>query len=152
MLTLTKTDDVTVTVSRAFRATPQQVWDAHIDPALIRQWMLGPDGWQMTVCEHEGIEGGTMHLVWANAEGASFSLTGETVEVQAPHRMVHIERMHLPDPTPDNHVETLIEATPEGCVLTLIMTLPDQQTRDIMLDTGMADGMEASYARLEGLL
>ncbi|MCL4676134.1 MAG: SRPBCC domain-containing protein, partial [Pararhodobacter sp.] len=116
------------------------------------QWMLGPDGWEMTICESDGTAGGTMHFEWANAQGDSFSLTGETVEAEPPHRMVHVERMHLPDPTPDNHVETLIEAEGDGCCLTLIMTLPDAVTRDAMLDTGMAEGMEASYARLDALI
>jgi hypothetical protein len=32
------------------------------------------------------------------------------------------------------------------------MTLPDAQTRAAMLSTGMEDGMEASYARLEGMI
>jgi len=31
------------------------------------------------------------------------------------------------------------------------MTLPDAETRAAMLSTGMEDGMEASYVRLEAL-
>jgi hypothetical protein len=36
--------------------------------------------------------------------------------------------------------------------MTLRMTLPDAQTRASMLATGMESGMEASYARLEGMI
>ena len=61
----------------------------------------------------------------------------------------HIERMHLPDPTPDNHVETRFEADGAGTLMTMRMTLPDEGTRDAMLATGMDEGMEASYQRLE---
>jgi hypothetical protein len=32
------------------------------------------------------------------------------------------------------------------------MTLPDEKTRAAMLSTGMERGMEASYARLDGML
>jgi hypothetical protein len=32
------------------------------------------------------------------------------------------------------------------------MTLPDEQTRATMLASGMERGMEASYARLEGMI
>ena len=67
-----------------------------------------------------------------------------------PHRrIVHIERMFLPDPTPDSHVETTFAPDGTGTLLTMIMTLPDAATREIMLATGMEDGMETSYARLE---
>jgi hypothetical protein len=60
--------------------------------------------------------------------------------------------MHLPDPTPDNHVETRFAADGAGTLMTMRMTLPDAQTRAAMLRTGMEGGMEASYARLEGLI
>lgn len=59
---------------------------------------------------------------------------------------------NLPDPTPDNHVETQFEPDGEGTLLTMRMTLPDAATRASMLATGMEDGMEASYARLEALI
>ena len=37
-------------------------------------------------------------------------------------------------------------------LITLLIEYPDKETRDIVLATGMTDGMEASYARLEGVL
>ena len=49
-------------------------------------------------------------------------------------------------------VETTFDADGGGTLLTLRMTLPDAETRRAMLATGMEDGMEASYARLEGVL
>jgi uncharacterized protein YndB with AHSA1/START domain len=66
-------------------------------------------------------------------------------------RIVHVERMHLPDPTPDNHIETRFEADGSGTVMTMRMTLPDAATRAAMLATGMEHGMEASYERLEAM-
>jgi hypothetical protein len=60
--------------------------------------------------------------------------------------------MHLPDPTPDNHIETRFEADGAGTRMTMRMTLPDAATRSQMLATGMEGGMEASYVRLEGVL
>ena len=67
-----------------------------------------------------------------------------------PRRIVHVERMFLPDPTPDNHVETLFEPDGNGgTVMIMRMTLPNSETRAQMLATGMEYGMEASYVRLE---
>jgi hypothetical protein len=36
-----------------------------------------------------------------------------------------------------------------GTLLTLVITYPDAEVRDTVLGTGMTDGMEASYRRLE---
>jgi hypothetical protein len=66
--------------------------------------------------------------------------------------LVHVERMFMPDRTPDNHVETRFEADGTGTLMTMRMTLPDAETRTKMLATGMEHGMEASYARLEEVL
>ncbi len=58
--------------------------------------------------------------------------------------------MHVPDPTPDNHIETTFEPDGSGgTVMTMRMTLPDAETRRQMLAMGMEHGMEARYVRLE---
>ena len=150
-LTLTTEGDTDVVVTRRFAAPPEAVFRAHIDPELIRQWCLGPDGWTMPVCVNEGKPGGKIRYEWSNGKGGDFFLTGEILEVDPPHRMVHVERMHMPDPTPDNHVVTTFVADGSGTLMTMRMSLPDAQTRKAMLATGMDRGMEASYARLERL-
>ena len=138
-----------VVVTRRFAAPPEAVFRAHTDPKLLQQWLLGPDGWTMPVCIFEGKPGGKIRYEWANKERQGFFLTGEIVELDAPHKIVHIERMHLPDPTPDNHVVTTFAADGQGTLMTMRMTLPDAATREAMLATGMDRGMEESYARLE---
>jgi uncharacterized protein YndB with AHSA1/START domain len=61
--------------------------------------------------------------------------------------------MHLPDPTPDNHIETRFEPDGEGGTkMTMTMTLPSTEARTAMLATGMDQGMETSYARLETMI
>ena len=49
-LTLKTEGDTHVVVIRRFAAAPEAVYRAHIDPVLIKKWMLGPDGWTMPVC------------------------------------------------------------------------------------------------------
>jgi len=80
---------------------------------------------------------------------AGFHLSGEFLELEPFRRIIHVERMHLPAPTPDNHVETKFDPDGTGTLMTMRMTLPDAQTRSRMLATGMEHGMEASYVRLE---
>lgn len=144
--------DMQAIVTRRFQAPPSLVFRAHTEPALIRRWCLGPDGWTMPDCEMDARPGGRFRYRWANAEGHSFHVEGEVLEVETDRRMVHIERMFLPDPTPDNHVETLFLPEGSGCLLKMIMTLPSADVRDAMLATGMTDGMEISYRRMEKIL
>lgn len=141
--------DKFVIVKRRFEAPPEAVYRAHMDPDLIQEWMLGPDGWTMPVCINEARTGGKIRYEWSDGKGGGFYLTGEIIELDPPHRIVHVERMHLPDPTPDNHVVTTFAADGSGTLMTMRMTLPDAETRAAMLSTGMEHGMEASYARLE---
>lgn len=151
-MTLKTEGDQHVVVTRHFAAPPEAVYRAHIDPQLIQKWMLGPEGWTMPVCINEAKPGGKMRYEWTNGKGGGFCLTGEFLELEPHNRIVHVERMYLPDPTPDNQIETRFEPEGTGTRMTMRMTLPDAQTRAAMLATGMEQGMEASYARLEGLI
>lgn len=151
-MTLTTEGDTHVIVKRYFAAPPKAVWRAHTEPELIQKWMLGPEGWTMPVCLCEARPGGKMRFEWSDGKGRGFYLTGECLEVEPYSRLVHVERMHLPDPTPDNHVESRFDADGNGTLLTMRMTLPDAQTRAAMLSTGMEHGMEASYVRLDSIL
>ena len=141
--------DKYVIVTRRFAAAPNAVYRAHTEPKLLQKWLLGPDGWTMPVCVSDARPGGRIRYEWADGKGNGFYLTGEYVELQPYSRIVHVERMHLPAPTPDNRVETRFEPDGDGTLMTMRMTLPDAKTRDAMLATGMESGMETSYERLE---
>lgn len=143
--------DTHVIVTRKFAAPPDLVYRAHTEPELMQRWMLGPPGWTMPVCISEPRPGGKMRFEWTNGE-SGFYLTGEYVELDPGKRIVHVERMHLPDPTPDNRVESTFTPDGTGTLLTLRMTLPDAKARAAMLETGMEHGMEDSYRRLEETL
>jgi uncharacterized protein YndB with AHSA1/START domain len=151
-LTLKTEGDTHVVVTRRFAASPEAVYRAHTDPKLLQKWLLGPEGWTMPVCINEARPGGKFRYEWTNSKKAGFHVTGEYLELEPFSRIVHVERMHLPDPTPDNHVETRFSADGTGTLMTMRMTLPDTQTRAAMLASGMEHGMEASYVRLEGML
>lgn len=151
-LVLKTEGDRHVVVTRRFAAKPEAVYRAHTEPKLVQQWMLGPEGWTMPTCINEARPGGRIRYEWSDGKGGGFQLTGEYVALEPFSRIVHVERMHLPDPTPDNHVETRFEADGAGTLMTMRMTLPDAETRSAMLASGMEGGMEASYARMEEVL
>ncbi len=151
-LTLTTEGDTHIVITRHFAATPEAVYRAHTEPSLIQRWLLGPDGWTMPVCINEARPGGKIRYEWSNGKGGDFYVTGEYLELEPYSRIAHVERMHLPDATPDNYVETRFEADGTGTLMTMRMSLPDSATRAQMLKTGMERGMEASYVRLESII
>ena len=148
-LTLKAEGDRHVVVTRSFAASPEAVYRAHTEAELVRKWMLGPEGWSMPVSICDARPGGNFRYEWANGKGGGFYITGEFLELVPFSKIVHVERMYLPEPTPDNHIETRFEAKGTGTFMTMTMTLPDAKTRAAMLATGMEHGMEASYARFE---
>jgi uncharacterized protein YndB with AHSA1/START domain len=151
-ITLETEGDTHLVVTRRFAASAEAVYRAHTDPDLIQKWLLGPEGWTMPVCINEATPGGKFRYEWTNGKGQGFHIAGEFLELNPYSRIVHVERMYLPDPTPDNHVETTFKPEGAGTVMRIRMTLPDAQTRAAMLATGMEHGMEASYVRLEALI
>jgi uncharacterized protein YndB with AHSA1/START domain len=105
-----------------------------------------------SVCVNEAWPGGKVRYESAHEKRPGFYITGEILELQPYSKIVHVERMHLPDPTPDNYVVNEFTADGDGTLMTMRMTLPDAATRARMLATNMEKGMEASYVRLDGLV
>jgi hypothetical protein len=52
-------------------------------------------------------------------------------------------------PGPGTTNELTLTELQDGTLLSLLITYPSIEVRDMVLGTGMADGMEASYLRLE---
>lgn len=142
-------------VSRVIRGSVEQVWSAHTEPEVLQRWQLGPEGWSMPVCEYGAEPGRRLRTEWQNDEnGERFGFVGEVVEAQAPHRLVTTERMVSPqDPDVSGSPETLNEMTltpvEGGTLLSYLITYPDAETREAVIATGMVEGMEGSYQRLE---
>lgn len=145
--------DTTVRISRVIRGSVDQVWAAHHDPDLLSRWLLGPDGWSMPTCETATEVGQNYRYVWhEDATGRSFGSTGELLEVASPYRAVTTERMYgdgIPEDAPSTVNELTLTPVDGGTLLSIVITYPDARIRDIALGTGMVDGMETSYARLE---
>jgi uncharacterized protein YndB with AHSA1/START domain len=147
-------DDTHVRITRLIEGPIDLVWRAHQEPELLEKWMLGPDGWRMSVCEVDPSVGGKYRYEWEpleGTEGETFGFDGETVLSEAPRRAVTTEHMTGTD-YPSTLNDLNLHEEDGATLITLLIEYPDKETRDIVLATGMTDGMEASYARLEGVL
>lgn len=141
-----------VVITRRFSASPQAIYRAHTDETLIPLWLLGPDGWHMPACSCDARPGGQFRYEWADEKGMSFHITGQFIALIPFSRIEHVEQMHMPAAILENHVITSFASEGTGTLVTILMTLPDKQIRDGVLESGMERGLEASFARLEGLI
>jgi uncharacterized protein YndB with AHSA1/START domain len=153
---VTLPNDRDVVVVRAFDAPRELVFDAWTRPNLVQRWMLGPPGWTMPVCEMDVRPGGKFNWRWrSESDGSEFGFTGEFREVVRPSRIVHVERFD-PGDVGGEMGEALVTSvlTEKGGVTTMTMTIryDSKETRDAALKTGMTDGMEMSYQKLDELL
>ena len=144
-------DDTHVKITRAFEAPRHLLWRAHTEPELMKRWLLGPDGWVMTVCENDLVVGGSYRNAWAPEDpalGQAFGFEGENLVIEPERRLVSTERMTGLD-APGTVNDLTFDEADGVTLMTLYITYTDAAQRDMILATGMTDGMEASYQRLE---
>ena len=145
--------DTQIRVSRIVGGSVEQVWRAHHESELLQRWMLGPDGWRMPVCQVATEVGDTYRYEWEPDDGSQgrFGFAGELLESAPPRREVTSETMIGMD-GPGTTNEMTLTPRNDGTLLSVVTTYPDVETRDAVLDSGMIDGVEASYGRLDSVI
>jgi uncharacterized protein YndB with AHSA1/START domain len=169
---VTLPSDREVRVTREFNAPRQLVYDAHTKPELVQKWQTGYDGWEMSVCDMDVRVGGKYKWQWRNREdGKQFGFFGTFTEVNAPSHLTHDEYYDPGDiggaATASAAVAAAASSMPVGdpCIVSLDlseqngvttlvcnMRFASKEARDGAVATGMTDGMEYSYARLEDVI
>jgi uncharacterized protein YndB with AHSA1/START domain len=156
---VTLPSDREVLVTRSFNAPRALVWEAYTKPELVTRWLLGPPGWSMPVCEMDVRPGGKFRWVWRSEEdGSQFGFHGEFRDVEPPAKLRHTE-VYDPGDIGGSMGEageaTVTVTFEESGGITTLATLVDygsKEARDAALATGMTDGMEMSYQKLDALL
>ena len=145
--TFTTPSDLEIVSTRVVDAPRTLVWEAFTKPDHVSQWMLGPEGWSMPVCEIDLRPGGAWHFVWRRAEGTEMAMRGTYTEVTPPERLVQTESSGGDWP---ETVNTLLLTEENGrTTITQRILYPSREARDAAMKTGMKDGMSQSFDRLE---
>jgi uncharacterized protein YndB with AHSA1/START domain len=152
-LEITAAGEREIVITRAFDAPRHLVWEAHTKPELLKKWLLGPDGWELVVCDMDLRVGGKYRWVWRKEKiGKEMGMGGVYREVKAPERIVSTEKFD--DPWyPGEGVGTLV-LTEEDRKTKLVQTTlyESREARDGVLKSPMDEGLIASYDRLEKVL
>ena len=150
VMTFTTPTDREIITTRTFDAPRRVVWEAWTSPEHLPQWMLGPPGWSMPVCEIDLRPGGAWHFVWRRSDGTEMGMSGVYQEVVPPERLDSTESWGGDWPETLN---TLLLVERDGrTTMTLTVLYPSREARDAALGTGMKEGMSQSFDRLGELL
>lgn len=141
--------DTDIIVRRDFSHPPARVWRALTEPALIRQWMA-VDGFPMTRCEIDPRPGGRFHYEWAGSDGNDFHFSGPILAVDPPRHMTHVEHFNS-DPAMAARITTDLAPQGSGTRMTMIMRYASADDRAAAIATGMTDGMDQVYGKLDAL-
>jgi uncharacterized protein YndB with AHSA1/START domain len=151
-LQLTTRGDREIVMTRVFDAPRSLVFDAFTKPELVRQWLLGPPGWSMPVCEIDLRVGGSYRYVWRHANGNEMGMGGIYREIVPPERIVATEKFEEPW-YPGEALGTFVLVEQAGkTTLTQTVLYASRDARDLVMKSPMEGGVTISYQRLAELL
>ncbi|HEY6387162.1 MAG TPA: SRPBCC family protein [Candidatus Acidoferrum sp.] len=129
------------------------VFDAFTKPELVKQWLLGPPGWSMPVCEIDLKVGGAYRYVWRrDADGSEMAMGGIFREIVPQERIVSTEVFDQAW-YPGEALGTLVFSEVGGkTTVTQTVRYQSREARDGVLKSGMQSGVAASYDRLAQLV
>ena len=140
-----------IIMTRIFNAPRELVFKVMTDPKHIPQWR-GPKIYTTIVDKMEVKSGGLWRYIQKGKDGSEFAFHGVYHSIEAPDRMVDtFEFEGMP-----GHVlmeTSTFEALPDGKTkVTVSSVFQSVADRDGMLQSGMADGSNESYERMDELL
>jgi uncharacterized protein YndB with AHSA1/START domain len=143
----------TIAFRREFEAPAAQVFNAHIDPDLVAQW-IGPAGTTMRVRAFDPRTGGSWSYVVVSGdsgEGNEWAFHGSFHEVSPPNRIVQTWEYEGDPGHPTLEALTFTDLPHGRSRIDGLSVFLSVEQRDAML-AGMDAGMDEDFDRLEALL
>jgi len=119
----------TVRLERWFHATPERMFAAWTEPALLARWMFGPAirDEEIVHLEVDPRPGGAFSFL-VRREGQEFDHVGVYLRFERPHHLSFT--WGVGEPRDDaSRVELALEAELDGVSLTLVHVLPPEAAR-----------------------
>jgi uncharacterized protein YndB with AHSA1/START domain len=141
-----------IVMTRSFNAPRSLVFEAFTKPELLRQWLLGPPGWTMPVCEIDLRVGGGFRYLWRNTSGQEMGMRGTYREITPPERIVATEEFDQ-SWYPGEAIGTVV-LVEQGSKTLLTQTIryESREACEVVLKSPMEQGVAASYNLLDEVL
>ena len=149
---VTTPNDTEIRTERILDAPPERAIDCFSDPDTLCEW-LGPDGYEMKVEKYDFQPGGEWKYLHIAPDGSEYIFFGEFLEIDRPTHMSQTFNFVM-EPQPPASIDRADFIGIEGGRTRLVglTTFESREDRDGMLQSGMEQGMNEGYNKLDGLL
>jgi uncharacterized protein YndB with AHSA1/START domain len=151
-VTVATPGDREISISRVFAARRELVFAAMTTPALVKQWLLGPPGWTMPLCEIDLRVGGAYRYEWQHAVHGRMGMRGVYRRLQEPGLIVCTEAFDQSWYGGEAVVTSVLVQIGDRTQLTTTSLYETQEARDTALRSNMEEGVAHSYAKLDEML
>ena len=140
-------EDTQILITREFDGPKELVYKAYTTPELVERWWTAGRG-DMTVCEIDLRVGGQWRYAMNAGDFGEVAFHGEYREIVPNERLVSTEVYEgMPDA---EALDTLTLTEQDGrTVLTLLVEHESKEDRDGHVQSGMEDGLQDAFDRLE---
>jgi uncharacterized protein YndB with AHSA1/START domain len=142
--------DTEILITRSFDAPADLLFKTFTTPELVKRWWADPSA-EWTVCDIDLRVGGQWRWVF-RAGDMEVGFNGEYREVAGPRKLGWTEMWEgIPDAKPEDYAvnDMTLDEVDGLTTMTLLCTMPSLEARDGLLASGMEEGMQDSYDRLE---
>jgi len=147
-LSVTKSGDLEIVMTRSFDAPRGLVFDAWTKPELVRRW-FGPHGCEVVECEIHLRVGGRWRYRLLHDGGEEMVLQGVYQEISRPERLVSLETNEDCEASEGDALATLTLVEDGGVTtLTQVVRYGSKRIRDAVLESGMERGVGEGFDRL----
>ena len=137
-------------ITREFDAPRDLVFKAYTEPDLLVQW-LGPRKYTMTIDEYEPRDGGRWRYVHSDDDGNAWGFHGVFHGDQTPDGM--LQTFEFEGAPGHVSLEKLVLEERDGkTVVRNHAVYQSIEARDAMVESGMEEGMNDGFDRLDDLL
>jgi uncharacterized protein YndB with AHSA1/START domain len=148
--TVTTPTDTEIRMSRVFDAPRDLVFEAHSSAEHMRNWW-GPRKYETVSAEVDFRPGGKWRVVHRGPDGDEYAFRGEFREIVPPERITWT--FEFEGAPGQISVETVSFEERDGkTTVSVISDLGSKEARDAMLESGMAEGADETYDRLDEYL
>jgi uncharacterized protein YndB with AHSA1/START domain len=150
-------DDLSMTLTAEFDASPERVWQLWADPRQLERWW-GPPTYPATFDSHDLRPGGLVEYHMTGPEGDQPRGYWEVDEVDPPRRLTFHDGFAHDDGTPNpdlprNTAAVTIEPIDGGrSRMSIESRFPSAEAMEQLVAMGMEDGLTQAVGQIDAIL
>lgn len=150
-----------ILIQQTFNYSSKKIFNALTNPELVQLWYKAPINWVMAICDIDLSVGGEYKYLWFNPsfkEGYSrtrfydgpteVSIFGRFIEINQDKKLVFTEDYDQPWYSGECINTIILSETNIGCDLMQTLKFDSQEARDLVINSGLQDAMEARFLRI----